>query len=321
MAGKRKPEGERKPGAIVLLSGGLDSVLVAALLRRLGLRVVGMSFVTPFFGSDKAVRAAEALGLELVVRDIGEEHLEVLKHPRYGYGKNMNPCIDCHGLMVKKAMESLAEADADFVATGEVLGERPKSQNRQSLDIVARLSGAGDLLVRPLSARLLPATRPEVEGLIKREDLLDLQGRSRTRQMQLAAEWGIDEYESPAGGCLLTDANIGSRLKELMRKQPGFDTSDALLVSLGRQQWSGDTLIVVGRRHEENERLKGIALLSDYLLKDATLPGPLALLRSYPRGTHPDEKSREEAARLLGIYGKEKRPLLIDEVIDAREEK
>jgi tRNA-specific 2-thiouridylase len=306
VAGKRKPEGERKPGAIVLLSGGLDSVLAAALLRRLGLRVVGMSFVTPFFGSDKAERAAETLGIDLVVRDIG---------------KNMNPCIDCHGLMVKKAMESLAEADADFVATGEVLGERPKSQNRQSLDIVARLSGERDLLVRPLSARLLPATRPEVEGLIKREDLLDLQGRSRTRQMQLAAEWGIDEYESPAGGCLLTDANIGSRLKELMRRQPGFDTSDALLVSLGRQQWSGDTLIVVGRRHEENERLKEIALLSDYLLKDATLPGPLALLRSYPRGTYPDEKSREEAARLLGIYGKEKRPLLVDEVIDAREEK
>jgi tRNA-uridine 2-sulfurtransferase len=301
--------------AIVLLSGGLDSVLAATLLRCLGAEVTGLSFVTPFFNSAKAEKAALKLGIDLMVKDIGAEHLEMLKHPRYGYGRNMNPCIDCHGLMLKKAMEILPEMGADFVATGEVLGERPKSQNRQALDIVAALSEAGDRLLRPLSARLLPATKPELEGLIRKEDLLDLQGRSRKRQMKLAAEWGIDEYESPAGGCLLTDAGVSARLREMMSRQPDFDIRDTLLVPLGRHFWSGDSIIVLGRRHEENERLQETALESDLLLKEASRPGPLALIRTYPRGRAADKAVLAEAARLLGIYGKGKRALSLDQVV------
>ena len=301
--------GEAVRKALVLFSGGLDSMLAAELLRRCGVEVTALTLVTPFFGSAAAERAAASTGLDMVVADITERHLEVLKSPRYGYGKNMNPCIDCHALMVRVAMERLEELGADFVATGEVLGERPKSQNRQALELVARHSGAGDLLLRPLSARLLPETRPEREGWVDRERLLDLSGRSRRRQMELAAEWGIGEYQSPAGGCLLTDPAFSARLRELMLRVPGFDGADAELLKVGRQAWTGNTLIVLGRRHEENLRLVELALPSDLLLRQRDVPGPTALLRAYPRGARPNRKDIEEAARLLGLYGKNKRPL------------
>ncbi len=307
-----------KPRAIVLLSGGLDSVLAATLLMRGGVEVVGITFVTPFFGSSKAEKAAAALSIELVLEDISEPHLEMLKNPRYGYGRNMNPCIDCHALMVREARRNLKDLNADFVATGEVLGERPKSQNRQALEIVASYSEVGDLLMRPLSGRLLPPTRPEIQGLIDREQLLDLQGRSRRRQMQLAREWGIGDYESPAGGCLLTDANIARRLQELMRVEPGFDRLDAQLATVGRQFWIGSTLLVLGRRHDENERLKDISLPSDMLLRERDIPGPVALLRAYPRGAPLENIAMQEAARLLGVYGKGKSPLGLEQITDAR---
>ena len=305
-----KPDAERrKSRALVLFSGGLDSVLAVELLKKCGVKLTGITFTSPFFGSDKAEKAAAMLGIELLVTDITQAHLEVLKEPRYGYGRNLNPCIDCHALMVRTAVEAMRDIEADFVATGEVLGERPKSQNRQALELVARSSGADDLLLRPLSAKLLPETKPEKEGWVERDCLLDLSGRSRKRQMELAEEWGIEEYESPAGGCLLTDAGFSARLRELMARVPDFDGTDAELVKLGRQYWNGSTLIVLGRRHEENLRLMELALPSDLLLKEKDNPGPTALLRAYPRGASPGKKDIKEAARLLGRYGKGKKAL------------
>ncbi len=295
-------------------------MLAAELLRRCGVEVVGLAFRSPFFGSAKAEKAARHLGIPFHVEDITEPHLEIVKNPRFGYGKNLNPCIDCHALMVGRALERLEELGGWFIATGEVLGERPKSQNRQALELVARHSGAGDLLLRPLSARLLPETRPEREGWVRREDLLDISGRSRRRQMELAKEWGIVDYESPAGGCLLTDPGFTSRLRELMARVPGFDRHDAELVKLGRQFWVGDTLIVLGRRHEENLRLREAALPSDLLLRERDQPGPTALLRRFPRGGAPGEEALEEAARLLGIYGKRKRPLSREEMVPCSRE-
>lgn len=292
-------------------------MLAAELLRRCGVEVVGLAFRSPFFGAGKAEKAARYLGIPLRVEDITEPHLEVVRNPRFGYGKNLNPCVDCHALMVSRTLEMLEELGGWFIATGEVLGERPKSQNRRALDLVSSHSGAGDLLLRPLSARLLPETRPEREGWVRREDLLDISGRSRRRQMELAREWGIEDYESPAGGCLLTDPGFSSRLRELMARVPDFDREDAELVKLGRQFWQGDTLIVLGRRHEENRRLMGIALPTDLLLRERDRPGPLALLRRFPRGVKPGEKALEEAARLLGAYGKLKRPLSREEIIPA----
>lgn len=303
--------------ALVLLSGGLDSTLAAELLRRCGVEVAAISFVTPFFGSGNAVKASRELGLKLDVVDITSRHLEVLKSPRFGYGKNMNPCIDCHMLMIRTALERMEDLGADFLATGEVLGERPKSQNRQALEQVARFSGAGDLLLRPLSAKLLPPTRPEREGWVDRGRLLDIRGRSRKRQMELAEAWGITGYPSPAGGCLLTDPGFSRRLGELLKKVPDFDGEDAELIKVGRLFWAGDTLIVLGRRHEENERLERIALASDLLLKEKGRPGPTALLRVYPRGSSPGGEEIKEAARLLGIYGKGKEPLGPNEVVEA----
>jgi tRNA-specific 2-thiouridylase len=308
-------EGEMRR-ALVLFSGGLDSMLAVELLRRCGVNVTPMTFVTPFFGSDAAVKAAADLGLELEVMDITARHLEMLKNPRYGYGKNMNPCIDCHALMVQVAMERLEGLAADFIATGEVLGERPKSQNRQALELVAMASGAKDLLLRPLSAQLLPETMPEREGWVDRESLFDLSGRSRRRQMDLAQEWGIGEYESPAGGCLLTDASFSARLRELMARVPGFDGADAAAIKEGRIFWTGSTLIVLGRRHEENLCLVEMALPSDVLLREKDVPGPTALVRAYPRGASPNRKDLGEAARLLGIYGKGKRPLQAREMVE-----
>lgn len=305
---------EVKRRALVLFSGGLDSMLASELLRRCGVEVAALAFVTPFFGSATAEKAAATMGLGLEIVDITARHLEVLKNPRYGYGRNLNPCIDCHALMVRVAVERLEELEADFVATGEVLGERPKSQNRQALELVAKASGAEDLLLRPLSARLLPETRPEREGWVDRESLLDLSGRSRRRQMDLAEEWGIVEYQSPAGGCLLTDAGFSSRLRELMSRVPGFDSSDAELIKLGRHFWQGSTLVVLGRRHEENLRLMELALPGDLLLREKGIPGPVALLRAYPRGASPNRRDLKEAARFLGIYGKGKRPLSPDRV-------
>lgn len=306
-----------RPRAVVLLSGGLDSMLAAELLRRCGVEVVGLAFRSPFFGAGKAEKAARHLGITLRVEDITEPHLEIVRNPRFGYGKNLNPCVDCHALMVKRALEMLEELGGWFIATGEVLGERPKSQNRRALDLVSSHSGAGDLLLRPLSARLLPETRPEREGWVRREDLLDISGRSRRRQMELAREWGIEDYESPAGGCLLTDPGFSSRLRELMARVPDFDREDAELVKLGRQFWLDDTLIVLGRRHEENRKLMERALSTDLLLREKDRPGPIALLRRFPRGAKPGEEALEEAARLLGTYGKSKRPLSRGEVIPA----
>jgi tRNA U34 2-thiouridine synthase MnmA/TrmU len=300
----------------VLYSGGLDSILAAELLRRCGVEVAAVAFVTPFFGSEGAERSARMMGLELEVIDITPEHLEVLKNPRFGYGKNLNPCIDCHALMVKTAMDRMDELEADFLATGEVLGERPMSQNKHALEQVARYSGAGDLLLRPLSARLLPETRPEREGWVDRDCLLDINGRSRKRQIKLAEEWGIGEYLSPAGGCLLTDPGFSRRLGELMDKVPNFDGEDARLIKTGRLFWVGETLIVLGRRHEENERLIELVLPTDLLLKERERPGPIALLRAYPRGESPGQGEIEEAARLLGIYGKGKTPLKPEEVAE-----
>lgn len=284
-------------------------MLAAELLRRCGVGIICIAFSTPFFGSQAAEEAARDMGLELIPADIASEHLEVLKKPRFGYGKNLNPCIDCHILMARAALEMMEEAGADFLATGEVLGERPKSQNRQALELVSRFSGAGDLLLRPLSARLLDPTLPERRGWVNRDCLMDIEGRSRRRQMDLAEEWGIKTYQGPAGGCLLTDPGFSRRLEELMRTCPGFDVNDAELLKVGRHFWSEDTLIVLGRREAENASLMELAMPSDLLLKEGDRPGPTALVRAYPRGRVPGEETLREAARLLGIYGKGKLPL------------
>ena len=179
----------RPVSALGLLSGGLDSMLAAELLRRQGIEVTGIIFTTPFFGSDRGVAAAKQIGIPYRVVDITVDHLAMVKAPEYGYGKNMNPCIDCHAMMFAKAGKLMEEMGADFLFSGEVLGQRPMSQNIKALRSVEKISGYEGYLLRPLSAKLLPETQPGKKGLVDRGKLLDIQGRSRKVQMELAEEW------------------------------------------------------------------------------------------------------------------------------------
>jgi tRNA U34 2-thiouridine synthase MnmA/TrmU len=268
-----------KTKALALLSGGLDSVLAVCTLMEQGIGVTGVTFASAFFGSERARRASEMLGIELIVEDISEEHLALVKDPPHGFGKCMNPCIDCHAMMVKKAFEMMRKLGLDLVATGEVLGERPMSQNRQSLDVVERESGAAGLLLRPLSARLLPPTRPELDGLVDRERLHAIEGRSRKPQMALAERYGIRHYEQPAGGCLLTDPRFSDRLRELIGVKPKADLFDVDLLKVGRHfRLPSGSKVIVGRDEEENKKMMSFAGSRGALLISDVVPGPVVFL-------------------------------------------
>jgi len=206
--------------ALGLMSGGLDSSLAAMVLMRQGIEVTGISFVTPFFNAGKARRASEKLGFPLLVKDISDLHLDMVKAPKYGYGRNMNPCIDCHAMMFRLAGEILQREGFDFLFSGEVLGQRPMSQNANALRSVANHSGFPERVLRPLSAKLLPITAMEEIGLVERERLLDIQGRSRKRQQALSIEWGYPDYPSSGGGCLLTEERFADRLRDLLQHDP-----------------------------------------------------------------------------------------------------
>lgn len=267
--------------AVSLFSGGLDSQLAVYVIKEQGIEVEGINFSTPFFGGgSKIIEAAQQLNIPLKTLDISDEYMEVLKNPHYGYGKNMNPCIDCHGFMIRKAGEYMQETEASFIITGEVLGQRPMSQNRSSLNAVDKISGFKGLVVRPLSARLLNPTIPEQKGWIDRERLLDIQGRSRTKQIELADKYGLQDYPTPAGGCLLTMENFSSRLRHYLELKPDAHPKETEVLKYGRHfLLESRALLIVGRKHTENEALLRLAEEQDLLLKVATHPGPTGLLR------------------------------------------
>ncbi|QGT99317.1 tRNA (5-methylaminomethyl-2-thiouridylate)-methyltransferase [Candidatus Syntrophocurvum alkaliphilum] len=276
--------------AISLFSGGLDSQLAAKIIKDLEIEIIAINFKSPFFGAtEETIQAAKDLGIKLLTPDISEEYMDVVKKPIYGYGKNFNPCIDCHAFMFKKAGDLMLDLEASFLITGEVLGQRPMSQNKSALQTVEKLSGYKGYILRPLSAKLLPITIPEENGWVDREQLLDISGRSRTRQMALAEEYGIVDYPSPAGGCLLTDENFSRRLKKTLEITPDHGAKGLEILKIGRHFYIGDyNLLVIGRNHSENESLKNIAFSTDYLLKVADRPGPLAILRKMNTMTDED---------------------------------
>ena len=261
--------------AIALFSGGLDSILAAELIRRQNIDVLCLTFTTPFFGAQKAQAAARMINLPLVIEDITTQHLKMLKSPRYGYGKNMNPCIDCHILMLQEAGKKMMETGADFIFTGEVLGQRPMSQGKQSLHVVAKNSGFPDYILRPLSAGLLEPTKAEREGKVDRSQLLSIQGRGRKEQMQMAADFGITNYAPPAGGCLLTDPMFTRRLRDLFSHQEDYDIHDLELLKYGRHFRADESgKIIVGRNNSDNEKLRGLSTDDDLVLFMADFPGP-----------------------------------------------
>lgn len=265
--------------AVGIFSGGLDSMLSVEVLRRQGIEVLAVTFETPFFSSKKAVESAKYLGIPHRVIDISAEHLEVVKAPKFGRGRYMNPCMDCHALMFKKAGQVMEAEGYDFLFSGEVLGQRPFSQNRQALAQVAKASGYADKIVRPLSALALPPSGPELQGLVDRNRLLALRGRSRKPQMELARQWGIEEFPSPAGGCLLTDPGFSTRLKDLFDNEAKWDIRDLFLLSLGRHlRIHPSKKLIVGRNKVENDRILSMARDTDVILSPVGVPGPIVLL-------------------------------------------
>ena len=265
--------------ALCVFSGGLDSMLAAELIRAQGIEVLALFFETPFFTSPKAKKSAQSIDLPIKVVDITNRHMEMVKNPKHGYGGNMNPCIDCHTLMIRIAGEMLDQEGARFIITGEVVGQRPMSQNLKALTLVAFESGFQNLVLRPLSAKRLPISIPEEKGWVDREKLLGLSGRSRKPQMELARRLNMKNYPSPAGGCLLTDEVFSRRLKDLLAAAPDLEVREIELLKLGRHFRIGPhTKLVVGRNEKENHTIQSLSKETDLLLKTVSVPGPTALV-------------------------------------------
>jgi len=286
--------------ALVLLSGGLDSILAAKILKEQKIKVKALTFKSYFFDERQGKIAAKNLKIPIKVVDFSEDHLKIVKKPKYGYGSSMNPCIDCHLLMLKKAKQIMEKEKFNFVATGEVLWERPLSQNPKALKIVEEESSLKGYLLRPLSARVLPETIPEKKGWVLRDKLFYISGRSRKKQMELAKNWRI-KFPPPAGGCILTDPGFGQRLRELFSKYPRFDGNDVLLLKLGRHFWQQKIKIVIGRNDQENKKIKKLLKPKDFLIEMENYPGPLTLVRSYLKRKIP-KKIIKEACQLTQFY-------------------
>jgi tRNA-specific 2-thiouridylase len=278
----------RKPKAMVLLSGGLDSTLALTMMKEMGVDVIAVSFKTPFCNFDCGSGACGGkigdttlkYGVEWKPVSLGEEYLEIVKKPRHGYGSAMNPCVDCRVMMYRRAKGMMKELGADFIVTGEVVGQRPMSQNRQALDIIERESGLEGLILRPLSAQLMEPTIPEKEGWVDRRKLLAVEGRSRHTQIQMAKAIGWNEYPNPSGGCLLTEKGFARRLKDLFGHEAHPDQNDIDLLKLGRHlRLSEGSKLVVGRDVLENSEIPTLSRGSDALLEVETIPGPIGLLR------------------------------------------
>jgi len=273
--------------AVALLSGGLDSMLAIRLMLEQSVAVEALHFVSVFdCGTTEAEncassqRAAAQLGVPLRFEEISAELLEIVKNPKHGRGSNMNPCIDCHAMMVRRAARVMREVGADFICTGEVLGERPMSQRRDALGIVAREAGAEGLLLRPLSAQLLEPTIPEQKGWVDRAKLLRLSGRCRKPQFELARTLQIGQFPTPAGGCLLTDPGFSARMRDLLKHQPDCTPEDVRLLKVGRHfRLSPAARAVIGRNEGENRIIEQLARVDDVLLEAVRHSGPLALVR------------------------------------------
>ncbi len=265
--------------AIALFSGGLDSILAVFFMRKLGYEVIPVFFQTPYLPADKALYAAKANGIEIIVKDVTHQHLKMLKNPRYGFGKNINPCIDCHALMFQLAGDLLTELGADFLISGEVLGQRPMSQRRDALFAVKKICGYGDLLIRPLSHALLDDTLPIREGWVDKNEMLSINGRGRQAQKALATELGVKYYPQSGGGCLLTDVGYTLRMKDLLEYDQA-DVENIELLKYGRHfRLSPATKLIVGRDEADNNAIESTITRGSLLLvKDHF--GPLGYLNA-----------------------------------------
>lgn len=308
--------------ALALFSGGLDSILACRLVAAQGIKVVAIKFVSPFFdyhilGDPEEYRQEmrRKYGVDVMVEDISRAYLRLLQNPAHGFGKNFNPCIDCKIFMLSRAKKMLAEMGASFLITGEVLGQRPMSQRRDTLNIIERDSDNRSILLRPLSAKLLRETEAERSGLVDRERLLDFSGRGRSRQIALAREFGITDFPAPAGGCRLADPILSRRVARMYSGDFGFGPDeisriDILLLLVGRQfRLPCGGWLILGRDEQENRQLEGLFQAGDMMLTMASRPGPTAVFR---RAGLLSPENRDEdlrgAASLVVRHGKKMPP-------------
>jgi len=292
---------------VALISGGLDSVLAAKVILEQGFDVVGLYFTSAFsksYGNEQethAARVARAIGIDLRITDMGQDYIDLVRNPTHGYGKNINPCIDCKIFMLKRAKAVMQEIRAPFVVTGEVLGQRPMSQRRDTFHVIERDADMRGLIVRPLSASLLPPTKAEEDGLIQRSKLLGISGRSRTVQLRLAERYGVRGYSTPAGGCLLTDKNFSAKLRDLFDDKETATSNDIKLLTLGRHfRIDARNKIVLGRNNKENRMLVDLESKGYHLFMPDGFPGPVALLS----GT-PTQDINQTIGRLIITYSKQ----------------
>ena len=272
-----------KVKALALFSGGLDSILAIKLILKQGIDVVAVNFANPFHSRAKdecgVTEAVKQLGIPLKVVDLSDEYLKMVRKPKHGYGKNINPCIDCRIYILKKAKKYAEEIGVDFIFTGEVLDERPMSQHFNALKIVEEESGLKGKILRPLSAKLLPETIIEKKGLVDRKKLLGIRGRSRKPQLKLAEEFNIKEYPSPAGGCLLTCSEYADKLRDLFKHKKRCSVADVSLLSVGRHFRLGKNKIIVGRNEAENNVLTVKKARNDYYFEVPDIGSPVTVLQ------------------------------------------
>jgi len=307
---------DRQPKAVALISGGLDSLLAAKVILDQGVHVEGLNFYTGFCveGHTHAIRkkdqnkqkrnnalwVAEQLGIKLHIVDIVEEYKDIVINPKYGYGQNLNPCLDCKIFMVKRAQAWRIENDFDFIITGEVIGQRPKSQRKETMPVVAKESTAGDRLLRPLCAKHLSPTLPELQGWVDREKLFDFSGRTRKPQMQLAEDLKLTDYAQPAGGCcFLTDEHYSDKLSDLWqaRGDKRYEIDDIMLLKVGRHlRPEPHFKLIIGREEGENNFLEGYRKKFIHI-RPVSHTGPLTLID----GT-PNSQDLELAARIVARF-------------------
>ena len=287
--------------ALALFSGGLDSILAVKLMLEQGIAVVAVNFVSPFCSCEKGgtgvFEAALQLGVPLKVVDVGTGYLKMVRKPKHGYGKNMNPCVDCKIFIVKKAKKIAKEIGASFLFTGEVLDERPMSQHFKAMKIIEEEAGLKGKILRPLSAKLLPETVMEKKGLVDREKLLGIRGRSRKPQLKLAEEFNIKDYPSPAGGCLLTCKEYAAKLRDLFKHKKRVSMADVSLLKVGRHFRFGENKIVVGRNEAENNVLTADKARGDYYIEVPDVGSPITVLQGAKT-----KKAIRAAAELTAFY-------------------
>jgi len=290
--------------AVSMISGGLDSTVAAKIVKDLGIEVYGVYFAMPWGCCDKssAQNAAETIGIKFIVLQLDERYLEIVRKPKYGYGRAMNPCVDCRIHMFKRAAQYMRHIGAEFVFTGEVLGQRPKSQKRHSMQWIEEGAGLTGRLLRPLSAQLLEPTIPELNGTIDRNQLLNLSGRSRRPQLDLAEQFGITDFSTPAGGCSLTDHNFSHRMKDTL--DFGYrNFRETISLKWGRHFRLNDQVkVILGRDEKENIALMRYVHKDDLIMQLPNEDGPTLILKGYL----PSNEILSLAAGLIQRYSKYK---------------